>query len=339
MKKNIVILTAGVGNGHKTAAFGIKKNLETQHNIQNIEIIDITETYFAGKIIKYVFDNSSFWFLEKIYTLTNKPNFSWFDKLFINICFYNLNKKLKNISTINNHNHIDNLEIYVTFPMLQLLNICFEKNVKTIIQLTDFYTPHFSWAWNSKNCSEIRVLDTHSKKYLLNNMHNLQNVNILIHQDKITVSEFPLILNTQTPQTIQTTQNREEKTILCFFHNVLLGNEEEILQKIQNSSQYKNYKILILAGKNYTKIQNFLCVRNNRNNKKNTFEILHWVDTAKMTEYYDTSEIVAGKCGGAFIAEVVKLQKKIIITGVFSVQEEGNFEYMHKYHKNLIVEI
>jgi len=325
MKKNIVILTAGVGNGHKTAAFGIKKNLNDVQNIKSIEVIDITEVYLVGKIVKFIFDNSSFWLLEKIYTITNKPKFSWFDKIFINICFYNVNKKLKNMS---------NLEIYVTFPMLQLLDICFEKNVKTIIQATDFYTPHFSWAWNSENVSEIRVLDAHAKKYLL---QNIESLNTIENKNKIIISEFPLTINKKNITNRADRagrENRENKTILCFFHNVLLGNEEEIIQKIQNVKEYKNYKIIILAGKNYAKIQKFFCVQN-----KSNCEILHWVDTSKMTTYCNNAEIVAGKCGGAFIAEVVKLQKKLIITGIFSVQEEGNFEYINKYYSDLLVDI
>ncbi len=324
MKKNIIILTAGVGNGHKTAAFGIKKKLNNTQNINSIEIIDITKEYFIGKIIKFIFDNSSFWFLEKIYTITNKPKFSWFDTFFINMCFYNLNKK------INNKN---NIEIYITFPMLQLLHVCYEKNIKTIIQVTDFYTPHFSWAWNNENISEIRVLDAHSKKYLLNNINTIINKN----KHKIIISKFPLVLNKKKSinrADRKNIENIENKTILCFFHNVLLGNEEEIIQKIQRVKKYKQYKIIILAGRNYTKIKKFCSVKNNNN-----CEVLGWIHSSKMTTYYNNAEIVAGKCGGAFIAEVVKLQKKIIITGVFSVQEEGNFEYIKKYHSDLIIEI
>jgi len=325
MQKKIVILTAGFGNGHKTAAFGIKKQLEKSENIKNIEIIDIAEKYLAGKILKFIFENSSFWILEKIYTTTNKPKFSWLDKLCINICFYNLNIKLQKINKNNT------LEIYITFPMLQILDICFTKNtknIKTIIQCTDFYTPHLSWAWNSENISEIRVLDKHSTIYIANKL-NLYNKNL---EKKIKISEFPLTISNKSSKT-----SNNSKIVLCFFHNVLLGNEEEIIQKIHASEKYKNYKIIILAGKNSIKIKKFLYFQTDMH--KNHYEILDWIKQSEINKYYDKAEIVAGKCGGAFIAEVIKLQKKIIITGVFSLQEDGNFQYMKEYHSDLIVDL
>ncbi len=320
MKKNIVILTVGVGNGHTTAAFGIKKALENSvqsRNIRSIQIIDIAEAYFFGKIVKYIFDNSSFWFLKKLYIHTNTLRFSWFDKFFINSCLYSLNKKLKKISHI---------EIYITFPMLQLLDICFEKNIKTIIQVTDFYTPHFSWAWNSENLSEIRVLDVHAKQYLEANIKNLSHI-----EEKICVSEFPLPLKKNKDIHIIP---KKSKMILCFFHNVLFGNEEEILEKIQNHSVYKQYKICILSGKNYNTVKNFACVQNN-----SKYSVLPWVQTSEIYTYYNEAEIVVGKCGGAFLSEIITLRKKVIISGVFSVQEEGNLQYLQNNHADLLVEL
>ncbi len=346
---NIVILTAGFGNGHNTAASGIKRQLELENKKINknkknkIKIIDIAETYFAGKILKFIFENANFWFLKKIYTQTNNIKYSWFDKIFINLCFYNLNKKLKKLQ-----NNSKNLEIYITFPMLQLLNICFEKNVKTIIQVTDFYTPHFSWAWNSENISEIRVLDAHAKMYILknlqkkniNNIRNIRNIrnieNIYDYKNlekKIKISEFPLILKQKDKQ------NFKNKTILCFFHSVLLGNEEKIIKKIIESEKYKNYKIVILAGKNKNILQKILKNKSEKFDTYSKISILGWVNKADIFKYYNNAEIVVGKCGGAFLAEIIKLQKKVIITGIFSEQEKGNFEYITKNHSHLIIEL
>jgi len=324
MQKKIIILTASLGNGHKTAALGIKKQLETSGDIKNIEIIDITKKYLAGKIFKFIFEKSSFWILEKIYTATNKPKFSWLDKFFINMCFYRLNTKLQKI--INNNK--DTVELYITFPILQILDVCYTKNIKIIMQCTDFYTPHLSWAWNSKNISEIRVLDKHSTIHIANNL-TLYDKNVA---NKIKISEFPLIISDKSSK-----PSNNSKIILCFFHNVLLGNEEEIIQKILASEKYKNYKIIILAGKNKIKIKKFLCFQTGI--QKSNYEILGWIKPSEINKYYDTSEIVAGKCGGAFIAEVVKLQKKVIITGVFSLQEEGNFQYLKEYHSHLMIDL
>ncbi len=331
MQKQILILTAGFGNGHKTAALGIAEQLKKKgikEQIEQIEIIDIAEQYTLGKVLKWIFDHVPFWILEKLYTLTNRQSCSWFDTVFINTCFRQLNTFIHTLQKKQNP-----LEIYITFPMLQVLHSCVNGKAKIIIQVTDFYTPHLSWIWNWEYVSEIRLLDEHAKQYVL---QHIPNINTRENQRKITVGAFPLLIH-KAQNRKRKQEEKKKKGVLCFFHNVLFGNEEEIIQKLLTSIEYKNYNIIILAGKNYEKMRK-IQYKNTLQNK-NTIEVLGWVDSTQIMRYYTDAEIVVGKCGGAFISEIIALQKKIIVSGVFSIQEKGNLAFLKHFYPHLLVDI
>jgi len=226
------------------------------------------------------------------------------DKLFYHIFFF----KLRYLITKKNPS-----EIFFTFPCFPLL-VPSSFLGKVTIQVTDYISPHLSWAWGRFN--EIRVLDKESKIYLSS----------FIDKKKIIISKFPLHNNIKYTYS----KNIEKKIphIVFFFHNILLGNEKEVIEK----SIYKFPKstITILAGRNYSFFSQIYSSEKN-------IKIYSW--QKNIVQFYKKADIVGGKCGGAFISEVMGYNIPIIVTGVFSGQEQGNYKYLHKYYAKKIINL
>ena len=167
MKKHLII-TAGLGNGHNSAAKGLKKQYNEKG--EDVEIIDITEITIMGKIMKFFFFNLSEKNLQKLFDNTNYSQPKKIDLFFYKTFF----KKISNLISKKNPK-----SLIFTFPCFPL---CVPKNYKgnIIIQVTDYISPHKSWIWGE--FTKINVLDNESKKYL----------SPYIDENKIEIKEFPL---------------------------------------------------------------------------------------------------------------------------------------------------
>ena len=301
--QNVLIVTAGLGNGHKSAANGLKQQEEELGN--NVQIIAIEDISIMGKIMKFLFSKLPESILNNLYDSSNYITPKIKDKLFYLWGFRSLVKYIKNT---------DPDKIIYTFPALALITPKEFKGIVTI-QVTDYQTFQLTWLWG--NFDTISVLDKKSYEYFLQ----------YVSYKKIKIVNFPLESKMKTMKTMQ--QGHKLKEILLLFHFYLFGNEKEMILKIQK--KFPDYKIIILAGKNY----NFFTKTFSENDQENPVIILPWIDN--INEYYERVSIVGGKCGGAFISEVMQRNLPLIITGVFSRQEEGNFAYLQNvYSHNLI---
>ncbi len=311
--KKILIITAGLGNGHNSAAKGMKEQYSENNSENNIKIIDITKITLMGKIMRFFFFNLSEKILETIFNNTNRENPTVGDKIFYKFFFRKISKSIKK----------NNPDILIfTFPCFPL---CVPKTFKgkIIIQITDYISPHLSWIWG--NFNELYVLDIESKKYLSQ----------YIDKNKIYIKKFPLqkkiyktISIDEKIQNKNTKNTKNKYIIVLFFHNILLGNEEEIIEKI--IKKFPKSSLQILAGRNL----NFFTSKYKNNKHINIFS---WQENVDI--FYEKADIVGGKCGGAFISEVIHRNLPIIITGVFSGQEKGNYEYLKKYYHQKIIDI
>jgi processive 1,2-diacylglycerol beta-glucosyltransferase len=292
--KKLLIITASLGNGHNTVANFLKNQ---EPNEYNIKLLDITKFNIIGKIMKFCYFYFSEKTLKKIFYKTNTKKPSIFDKFFYNFFFKSLNINIKSYKPD---------KILCTFPCF---SICVPKEYisKTNIYVTDYFTPHLSWTWG--NFNKIFVNDKESKFYLSS----------YIEKDKIVVHDYPI----KKPNKKWSFKNT--KKILVFFHSVLIGNEIEIIKKIQK--KYPEHKLLILTGNNFDFFSKRL-------KKVENIKLLKWQEN--INNLYFSVDKVAGKCGGAFITEVINIEIPVIITHVFSGQEKGNYKYLKKYYSYLI---
>lgn len=305
--QKVLIFTASIGNGHITAAKGLEEQYENEGNTVIVE--DFAEKCILGKILQKQYKSLSKYapkIVEFAFHKTNTFPPSKKDTFIYNLGFSRyVQKALKKYKPD---------VIIITFPLITT-SIRKYFHGEIIVQTTDYFTPHLSWIWGEIN--EVNVLDPESKQYFSE----------YIDPKKIKITSFPLPSHDLKKKQ---NNNKSKKIISLFFHSILLKNEEEILKKI--IKKYPEHTIQILAGNNYSFFMSLDFLKNNPH-----VCIRKWVEDVE--NIYLCSSIVGGKCGGAFISEVMKHKLPIIVTGAFSGQEQGNFKYLQKYYKENIISL
>lgn len=333
---NILIVTAQFGNGHVTASKGLQEKFEKRGD--RVEVFDIAHQTYCGKIFKLFFEIYPPFLLEKIFTDSNtvlpKKLYLFLEKLLFG-------KKGKAV--------LDEFlpdEVWCTFPIT--LGVQNYYSGPVFIKITDYFSPHLSWGRGHP--SKIFCLDTESQKILQKKFPHLSDHEIEVENFSLP-EKITTIKNITEKERKNIQKNIEKKytlspevftkkTLLFFFHGKLLGNEEEVLQKFCMSPKYEHYNFFILTGKN-TKFlqkkenfQNFLS-----ETKKDTPSLFwfSWIDDIE--NFYAITTGVVGKCGGAFVSEVIALQIPFYISGVFSGQEKGNKKFLERYYSDMCLEI
>lgn len=326
MSQKILIVTASYGNGHMTAAKTLFDRLQKEG--KNPEIFDIATQTWGGKFIKIFFENVSSNFLEKIFDAQNHPFESFWDLFSAKILFGRQTQKILHTFQPN--------EVYCTFPLeTSLLKQKFSGKVSVFV--TDYFSPHLTWAWG--NPDKIFCLDVESKT-------RFEKYFPEISPHSIAVQPFPLSqkfleisaysdgqkneIRTHLSQQYNTPEDFFQKKIfLLFFHHVLFGNEKKIIEKILAHPEFSGYSICILAGKNTQKFSQY--------SSCSAIHIFEWRED--ITSLYAIADAVGGKCGGAFISEVMALDLPLLITGVFSGQEKGNQKFLERYYANKLLHL
>lgn len=316
--KKILIFTASMGSGHVTASRGINDMLKNKNT--EIEIIDILEWTIFGRLSRWSFSFLGKYFptfLEWIFHISSHKTPSWIDSIFYRLWIDK--KKLAYCFS----SHVQ--EVWVTFPALPLFIQKYWKQ-EIHIQVTDYMTPHLSWTWGERVC--IHVLDEDSKKYVLQanpSAHviigNFPLPNEYTHAKNYSeIKKQEIRLNKKIPAS--------QKVFLFFFHHVLFGNEHELVEKFLTSPKYKDYFGIIIAGNNYEIFKDL---------KGERIQIESWV--SDIYEYYAIANAVCGKCGGAFVSEVILFDLPLCISGVFSGQEKGNKEFLEKQYSHSLIDL
>ncbi len=319
-KEKILIFTGSFGNGHISASNALAEIFTKEGKI--VEIYDIAKISYGGKIGSIFFKYLSPFFLKKLFEISNTPNPSFFGIWCGNVFFKNTLQKILTKSLPNT--------IWCTFPLLtpQIQQLFLGE---VYIQITDYFSPHLSWSWG--NPTKIFCLDDESKKNLLKN-------NSALLEENIIVQPFPLSKKIKNIATFSIEQKKQiqknlqknfflsldfstQKIFLLFFHHILFGNEKIILEKVMKNPHYKNHHICILAGNNFKKFRKYTSEK---------ISVLPWIEDIE--NFYAVADIVGGKCGGAFISEVIFLQLPLFVTGIFSCQELENYKYLKKYYKD-----
>lgn len=322
----ILIFTASFGNGHITASTALKEKLEAQG--KKVKVYDIAKMTWGGKFLNFLFRISPLWGIEKSFEEKNKSTPSKGDIWLGNFFFE------AGVQKILQHYNPD--EIWCSVP---LVTPTIRKNFggKIFIQVTDYISPHLSWGWG--NPDKIFCLDIESKKILTKNFP-------LLGEDTIEKKKFPLSEKIKRIKKISLSEKRDikrriqekfflpenflqKKIFLLFFHHVLLGNEDQIIKKIIQHKFFSQYCLCIIAGEN-TKYFN-------QYKESKNIKIFSWIDDIE--NFYAIADAVGGKCGGAFISEVIYLELPLLVTGIFSGQEKGNKQYAEKYYAQKLLQV
>ena len=309
--KNIHIFTVSLGQGHNTAAQGLFDRFKKEGH--QVTICNLTEVSIASRIIQMVFaivtEHPLLW--KFIFNTSNTISRSVLSRWYTQWAFSSF---LKNY--FSEHKHID--EVWLTNPLFSAEIDMFFSG-KKYIQVTDYGEPHFFWTWG--NATKIYCPEISGKIFLKN----------CFPEKRVGIQKFPLPQKIReisgfSEQKIQEIKkilgfSHAQKITLFFFHGFLFGNEEELLR----SERKKNPTAFfcILAGKNIKKFQKF--------SQKNLVTVYSWIDDISL--FYAVSEKVIGKAGGAFVSEILYLEKDYILYNALPGQEENNQKFLENLRR------
>lgn len=301
---NILIITASWGNGHNTAAKGLRD--EYQGNENNIRIVDIQKSFWGGILsfwFRFLYAYPFLW--KKVYNDSNRTSPTGITKFFLTHAFSSyIRSETK---------EFDTHEIWITNPLAILsTGKVFDKNIPKNVIITDFYEPHFSWCWGKywkiytpdKKAAEF-LQKKFPEKYIRFRPFPLEQkffnaLNVSGEKKKEWKEDFGI-----------KERHLSRKVITFFFHHILFGNEHEVIDAYWNDHD----TFIILAGKNAEEF---------RYEGKENVVVCEWRND--MEKIYAISELVIGKAGGAFIAESLRTKTPFFSYAALPGQEEGNMK-------------
>jgi len=309
--KNIHIFTVSLGQGHNTAAQGLFDRFKKEGH--NVSICNLTKVSIASRIIKIIFS----WVTEYpllwkfIFKASNTTSRNFISRWYTKWAFSSFLEKY-----FSQHNNID--EVWLTNPLFSAEIDMFFSG-KKYIQVTDYGVPHAFWTWGNSTkiyCPEI------SGKIFVEKHFPEKRVDIqkfLLPQKIQEISEFSHQKILEIKKTLGL--SHAQKITLFFFHGFLFGNEEEVLRMERKKNPDTFF--CILAGKNTKKFQKF--------SQENFVRVYGWIDDISL--FYAVSEKVIGKAGGAFVSEILFLEKDYILYNALPGQEENNKKFLENLRR------
>ncbi len=322
-RKNILILSALLGQGHMSASKAIKEGLESLYGKDyNIEIVDFFDK--IGKLLNKA-TIKAYEGTTKNYPLIYKAFFEGTDAKWpvqlLNLVNYPLNAaKLEKFFTNKNPHLV--LSVFPIWDYITSLAIKDISHVKFISLITDSITIHNVWVSGKPSTHIVANIETAA---------NLQKLGA--KPDNIKVFGFPVKL------TFQNKSNKEKfftkhqlkpqnKTILYLPANNINDPIEENVQEIKK--KYKdNLNLIIITGRNhelFPKLQHL---------QSSNIKIIGWTD--QMPEFIKNADIIITKAGGATVMECIAAIKPMIITDVILGQEIGNAELIKLHDLGIVL--
>lgn len=317
MKKNILILTSEMGQGHMSAARGIQEGLELAYGkTYNIEIVNFIE--FLNKKINKV--------SKKTYEKLASTN-----PFIVNFLFERWNKKsrMKLLNILNYPMVYRKIKqfflekkpdlIISTYPLWDHLTVKLLKKynprIPFISVITDSTIVHE--AWTTAEVDYHIVPDSSTAKALEEQK---------IHPKKIKTFGFPIkkvFFEPINRQKFLESMNLDPKnfTILLIAVSQKKGKNIKTVDQIRASNPDSN--IIIICGRDHHLLSSF----EKLGKEKNTL-VLGWTD--QMPNFIKSSDIVITKAGGATIMECIAAAKPVIITKTIARHELGNAQFVTK---------
>lgn len=322
-RKNILVLSSTLGQGHMSASKAIKQGLEYLYGKDyNVTIIDFYEqigTIF-NKVTVSAYEGSTKHLPAAYKYFFESTDAKWPVQL-LNILNYPLNasKIEKLFKSYNPH------VIISAFPVWDYLaSIIIKKlgDIKFFSVVTDSISIHNAWVSGNPQAHIVANTET---------AFSLKKLGI--PENKILTLGFPVKLEFSLPS------NRQE-FIKNFNLNpdnytvVLLPTAEKASTTIKTIEEIITenpaINLFVICGRN-TELQPKLEPYDHHKNVR----IIGWTD--QMPEFIKNCDLVVTKAGGATVMECIAAKKPMVITQVIPGQEMGNAELI-KLHELGIVQ-
>lgn len=318
MAKNIIILSAEIGQGHMSAAKAVKEGIEHLYNKSyNVEIIDFMNFLNAkiNRVTKKTYERfakSAPGVCNFIFKTWDRK---WQIKLLNKLNYQLVYKKLARFF----HEKKPDL-IISTFPVWDhLARESFRKyngELKFISIITDSINIHNAWT--------LADIDYQ----IVANQETAQAVKKLgVPSNKVKNLGFPVRLNFLHQidrATFLKKQGLDPKKFTILFLPVSQKQRKNIKIMRQLVKEQTDCNIIVITGLDH-KIKTAL----DRQKMPKNVKIIGW--TNQMPDYIKTADIVITKAGGATVMECIAAKKPLIITSMIASHESGNAELVKRY--------
>lgn len=321
-RKNILILSSTLGQGHMSASKALKQGLEYLYGKDyNVTIIDFYEQIGSlfNKTTVSAYEASTKHIPAAYKYFFESTDAKWPVQL-LNILNYPLNAaKIENLFKSYNP-HI----IISAFPVWDYLaSLIIKKlgDIKFISIITDSISIHHAWVTGSPEVHIVANTETAISVKKLG-----------VDEKKILTLGFPVKLEFSTPTNRHEfiknfNLNPDNYTVVlqpaAEKANVTIKTIEEIIH------QRPDINLFVICGRNaelYPKLEAY-------DHQKNV-RIIGW--TNQMPEFIKNCDLVITKAGGATIMECIAAKKPMIITQVIPGQETGNAELIKLHELGII---
>ncbi len=292
----------GIGSGHKSAAFEIKRRLNMTNKNIEIKCEDLIDKKYpimlniVKRLYLFILNNSSFvW--EFLYD-SNQSEI--FNKWMIKILSSLLKKRIR--EDIENFNP-DVIVITHAFygPLVSTLK---KNKVKLIGVVTDFHAHNY---WVEKSIDKYFVANEEAKENLVKNG---------INQNKIIISGIPI-----RDRILRNNIKNDFRILICGGGEGI-GKMTEIIKILKNEE--KNIRIYAIAGKNKKlekKLRKLL-------KEKNNSEVFGYTD--RLGEIMANSSLYIGSAGGLIISELLSQNVPMLFYKPLRGQERMNAKYIER---------
>lgn len=321
-RKNILILSSIMGQGHMSASKAIVQGVEYLYGRDyNVTIIDFYEqigSLFNKATVK-AYEGSTKYLPDAYKYFFEATDAKWPVK-FLNLINYPLNAARieKLFKSYNPHIIISNYPIWEYLASLIIKKM---GKIKFLSLVTDSISIHNAWATANPDAHIVANFETAISMKKLG-----------VAEDKIQILGFPVKMEFSTPSSRQ-----EFLSSLGLDHHlytvVLIPITEKakatikMINEIRNN--FQNINLIVICGRNvelYPKLEEY-------NHHTNT-RIIGWTD--QMPEFIKNCDLVITKAGGATVMECLAAKKPMVITNVIPGQEMGNAELIKLHELGII---
>lgn len=309
----ILVLTAGFGDGHNTAARSVAEALVQLHPDEEVQVKDLVSDVQPrlADVLKRLYQQAitnfpSAWrmvYRQLERTEMNPDKTAWLAPL------------LRALDTMLNESHPR--LIISTYPLYSMLLQALEKNravppLATVI--TDSITVHPIW---TKAPSDLYcVADDETREVVEQTLH--------IPASKIRVTGFPVSLQFIKP--LPPGDDSDKRHRLLYVPSTSARRVAATLKELRPQVE-KGLHLTIPVGKHEARLYHILR-RFIDGLPGASIEIIGW--TTRMPELLRTHDVIICKAGGAIMHEVLAARIPAVIDYVVPGQEEGNAEMLVK---------
>lgn len=321
-RRNILILSSVLGQGHMSASKAIKQGLEYLYGRDyNVSIIDFYEeigSLFNKATVKAYEGSTKH--LPAVYKAFFEGTDAKWPVQLLNLVNYPLNAaKIEKV--FKSHNPHIIISAFPVWDYLAKLLIKKLGGIKFVSVVTDSISIHHAWICGKPDFQIVANTET---AISIKKMGGDEN--------KIKILGFPVRREFSTPV------NRQEflKNLNLnpnLYTTILLPTSEKIssTQKMIEEiiSQFPDNNLIVICGRDaelYPELETYDHLKNTR--------IIGWTD--QMPEFIKTADLVITKAGGATVMECVAAKKPMIITQVIPGQEMGNAELIKLHELGII---